>query len=140
MPLIFLLFIPTGAFAQKTGPPGDQIILSDGKVLQIEVVRTPAERARGLMFRSSLPEDQGMLFIFERSEKHSFWMKNTLISLDIIWMDSQKRIIHIQPQVPPCKQDPCPLYGPPGKSLYVLEVNAGIADRLKLRTGMPLAF
>ena len=81
-----------------------------------------------------------MLFVFERPDKYSFWMKNTLIPLDIIWMDSRKRIIHIQPRVPPCKQDPCPQYGPPGESLYVLEVNAGIADRFKLRTGMPLEF
>jgi uncharacterized membrane protein (UPF0127 family) len=114
--------------------------LPDGRPLQVEIARTSMERSRGLMFRTDLPEDRGMLFIFERPGKNQFWMKNTLIPLDILWMDDRKRIIHIAYQVPPCQLDPCPMYGPSADSHYVLEVKAGVAHKRGLRIGMPLQF
>jgi len=106
----------------------------------MEIARTTTEQMRGLMFRTFLPEDHGMLFIFKHPGNNRFWMKNTLIPLDIIWMDEKKKIIHIEYQVPPCKMDPCPVYGPTMESLYVLEVNAGVAHRRDLQIGTRLRF
>lgn len=92
---------------------------------QVEVVQTEEDVQKGLMFRSALEENSGMLFIFKDNRRHSFWMKNTLISLDMIWMDHTRKIIHIEENVPPCKADPCPTYTPAESASYVLEVNAG---------------
>ena len=138
--LVFLVATTALTFGQEPVTSTVPLILPDGKPLQVEIVRTPMERARGLMFRATLPEDYGMLFIFEHPGKNQFWMKNTLIPLDILWMDDRKRIIHIEYQVPPCTLDPCPLYGPLGDSHYVLEVKAGVAHKRGLRIGMPLRF
>ncbi len=138
--LIFLVATPALTFGREPTPLTVPLTLPDGKPLQVEIARTPTARARGLMFRATLPEDYGMLFIFERPGKNQFWMKNTLIPLDILWMDDRKRIIHIAYQVPPCKLDPCPLYGPTADSHYVLEVKAGVAHKRGLRIGMPLRF
>ncbi|MBI3611149.1 MAG: DUF192 domain-containing protein [Nitrospirae bacterium] len=137
--LIFFLLIAVSGRGQEPAPT-TSLALPDGKTLRVEIARTPVEQARGLMFRATLPEDHGMLFIFDRTEAHRFWMKNTLIPLDIVWMDQRKRIIHIEYQVPPCKRDPCPVYGPSAESLYVLEVNAGVAQKGGLRIGTALPF
>ncbi len=109
-------------------------------VIQVELAQSPKEHALGLMGRSRLPPDHGMLFVFEEDNLHFFWMKNTLLALDMIWLDSEKRIVYIQENVPPCEKDPCPTYRPLIKSLYVLEVNAGIAQRHGLKIGMTLKF
>lgn len=90
---------------------------------------------RGLQFRGSLDSYSGMLFIFPQSRRHSFWMKDTLIPLDMIWMDHGRKIVHIEHDVPPCREDPCPVYTPPQEALYVLEVNAGTAGALGLQLG-----
>lgn len=116
------------------------VTFPDGTAIQAELARTPKERAAGLMGRKSLPLNRGMLFVFEQLGLHFFWMKDTLLPLDMAWLDSDKRILHIEEQVPPCKKDPCPAYGPPMKSLYVLEVNAGVAQRLGLSVGAFLRF
>jgi len=91
----------------------------------IEIADDESERARGLMFRQDLGENEGMLFIFDQEEKHSFWMKNTLISLDIVWIDSRGKIVDISQNTPPCAGDPCPSYMPQKPAKYVLEVAAG---------------
>ena len=78
------------------------------------------------MFRESLPPDEGMLFLFEEEGAYSFWMKNTMIPLDMLWLDSGGRVVHIAHAVP-CVQDPCPHYTPAAKARYVLEVNGGYA-------------
>ncbi len=138
--LIFIIATAAVTYGQKPLPSTIRMTLPDGKPLEVEIARTPLELNRGLMFRTDLPEDRGMLFIFERPGKNQFWMKNTLIPLDILWMDDRKRIIHIAFQVPPCKLDPCPVYGPAADSHYVLEVKAGVAHKRGLRIGMPLRF
>jgi len=137
---IFLVAIASPIHGQEPAPSTLKMTLPDGQPLQVEIADTPMEQTRGLMFRTDLPEDHGMLFIFDRPGKNRFWMKNTLIPLDILWMDDRKRIIHIEYQVPPCKMDPCPAYGPSAESHYVLEVKAGVAHKRGLRVGMPLQF
>ncbi|HTN43959.1 MAG TPA: DUF192 domain-containing protein [Nitrospiria bacterium] len=138
--VIFLLAAVAAARAQEPAPSTVPLTLPDGKALRVEVARTEETRALGLMFRAALPEDRGMLFVFDRPGLYRFWMKNTLIPLDMVWMDERKRIIHIEYQVPPCKLDPCPVYGPAAECLYVLEVISGVASREHLRVGQTVAF
>ncbi|HUK57408.1 MAG TPA: DUF192 domain-containing protein [Nitrospiria bacterium] len=140
--LSVMLLVATAAVVhgQESTASTMPLALPDGKTLRVEVARTPEEQTRGLMFRTALPEDRGMLFIFERPAEHLFWMKNTLIPLDMVWMDDRKRIIHIEYQVPPCQLEPCPVYGPSADSLYVLEVVSGTALREELRVGQTLTF
>jgi uncharacterized protein len=102
----------------------------NGHTIEAEIAETPAERAKGLMFREYLKEDSGMLFIFPNSGKHSFWMANTYIPLDILWINAEKQIVHIEENVPPCKETGnikaiCTQYKPTKDAKYVLEVNAG---------------
>jgi uncharacterized protein len=107
---------------------------------EIELASTAAEMALGLMHRTHLEADRGMLFIFSESTIHPFWMKNTLIPLDMIWMDHARRVVHIEEVVPPCTADPCPRYTPSHESLYVLELNAGEVKRIDLQVGDQLEF
>jgi len=111
-----------------------RIYLPNNETITAELAITPEERALGLMFREKVNDDQGMLFVFEEEDIHSFWMKNTLIPLDILWLDENKRIVHIEEHVPPCKADPCPSYGPSMPALFVLELKDGrvAANGLKL--------
>jgi uncharacterized membrane protein (UPF0127 family) len=91
------------------------------------------------MFRKSLSDNQGMLFVFEREDSYSFWMKNMLIPLDIIWIDKDKRIVDIKTDVLPCK-DSCQGIMPQENSRYVLEVNAGFVEKNKVRIGDKVDF
>ena len=106
----------------------------------LELAITPEQRNQGLMFREELAPDDGMLFIFEEEDRHCFWMKNTLIALDMIWLDTKKEVVHIAKSVPPCKTKTCPSFCPDKKAKYVLEVNAGTCDSLRLRVGDSLLF
>jgi uncharacterized membrane protein (UPF0127 family) len=117
----------------------DQVCFKD-ICFDVEVVRTSPERERGLMFRPSLDPRRGMLFVFTQSAHHRFWMKNTLIPLDMIWLDHARRVVHIAPNVPPCKIDPCPTYGPENPAIYVLELNAGQAEKIGLALGVRMDF
>ena len=114
--------------------------LPSGAMLNVEIADTPLLLQRGYMFRETIPDGEGMLFFMGTLGLHSFWMKNCLTALDIIWMDEQWRIVDIAPKAPPCKEDPCPLYAPMRKSLYVLEVGPGSAARLGLKLGDPISF
>jgi len=110
-----------------------KIYLPDGRSVTAELAVSDEERQRGLMFREKLQLDQGMLFVFEKESPYAFWMKNTLIPLDMLWIDKDRRIVHIWRNVPPCKEDPCPSYGPDRPGLYVLELAAGASDRFGLK-------
>ncbi|MDQ3961908.1 MAG: DUF192 domain-containing protein [Thermoproteota archaeon] len=101
----------------------------------VEVPDDREEFARGLMFRSHLPWNAGMLFAFHEEEPRRFWMKNTLIPLDMIFIDSSSKIIDIKENVPPCKQEECPTYPSREPAQYVLEVNAGFVQEKGIRIG-----
>ena len=81
-----------------------------------------------------------MLFFFPQSGEYPFWMKNTLIPLDMIWIDDQRRIAHVTSNVPPCKADPCPNYPPNANAKYVLELAAGVAAKHHLAKDQTLRF
>ncbi len=106
----------------------------------VEIVSTGESLQRGLQLRTSLPLDAGMLFAFPSESKHAFWMKDTLIPLDMIWINYSHRIVDIRTQVPPCQADPCPVYAPSQNALYVLEINAGVSETMGLKIGDELIF
>lgn len=101
------------------------VFFPNGVKITAELAVTIEERQRGLMFRESIASDQGMLFIFEEEGIHSFWMMNVKFPIDILWLDREKRIVHIEYSAPPCKKMPCPSYEPKLPSMYVLELKAG---------------
>ena len=112
-----------------------------GQRYRVEVADTDAERELGLMFRDELPAGRGMLFIHEREEPQAYWMKNTRIPLDILYFDDARRLVAQQRDVPPCSLgDACPPYPSDAPARYVLELNAGEAQRLRLRDGAQLRF
>jgi uncharacterized membrane protein (UPF0127 family) len=107
----------------------------------IEIADDDAERARGLMFRDTLPADHGMLFIHDTEEPQAYWMKNTRIPLDILYFDDDRKLVAQQRDVPPCSLgDGCPSYPSDAPARYVLELNAGEATRLQLKDGIELRF
>ena len=101
------------------------VFLPNGVEITAELVNTEADRQRGLMFREGINPDQGMLFVFEKEDIHAFWMKNMKFPIDILWLDKNKRIVHIEKNVPPCSEEPCPSYPPGLPAVYVLELKAG---------------
>ena len=105
------------------------------RCVSVEVAQNEKDLMRGLQFRNSLSENAGMLFIFPQSGIYDFWMKDTLIPLDMIWLSDDRYVIYIAAHVPPCQKDPCPTYGPQKQSRYVLEINADKADRFNIHVG-----
>lgn len=113
------------------------VILPDGNMIKVEIAKTQAQAERGLMFRESLPEDSGMLFIFPKDKIQSFWMKNTLIDLDIIFIDSQGAIVNIAENMPHSyigapEEEVAQAFG---WGQYVLEINGGLAQKHNLKPG-----
>jgi|GEM_PF-436931 len=106
----------------------------------VEIADEPAEQRRGLMFRRDLAPDHGMLFVFEREARYGFWMKNTLIPLDMIWLDSKKQVVFIQENAVPCPAEACESYQPSKAARYVLELNAGTARQIGLNIGDQMRF
>ncbi len=113
--------------------PGSEVCFMDS-CFAVETATTLPEQAYGLMYRDSLPAGRGMLFVFEDEDVHKFWMKNTYIELDIIWMDRSGRVIHVEHEAKPCNET-CPSLGPDSSSRYVLEVPGGTARNLGIGTG-----
>ena len=145
----FLLMLAL-ACAQRTPAPSpattmaaasaQRIVFPDQFVVAVEVASDEETRSQGLMYRDHLADDRGMIFLFTQPGEYPFWMKNTLIPLDMIWMDSQHRIVHIAHDVQPCKADPCPNYPPNAQASSVLELAAGVAARHHLANGNVLRF
>ncbi|MFN4280954.1 DUF192 domain-containing protein [Thermosynechococcus sp.] len=102
--------------------------------IQLEVARTPAQQQLGLMFRSHLPKDRGMLFPLSPPQVASFWMKNCLIPLDLIFLRDGK-VVAIAPEAPPCPALPCPTYESGVAVDAVLELAGGRAAELGLKVG-----
>jgi len=114
---------------------GFAAITITGKAIQAEIADTAAKRAKGLMFRQELAEEQGMLFVFEQEQEVSFWMKNTLIPLDLIFLDKDLKIVDIKQDFQPCKTDSCLVYSSKQPAKYVLEVNSGFIKANDIKIG-----
>ena len=112
-----------------------RVITEGGTELAVEIAGTPEQRARGYMFRERVGPEDGMLFLFEEEGIHPFWMKNTKMPLDIIWIGGDGVVVFVAPRVPPCTADPCPEVQPMGRARSVLELASGRASELGVRPG-----
>lgn len=101
--------------------------------INVQIATSSQEKARGLCCREKLPENSGMLFVYKKPGNYRFWMKDTKIPLDIYWIDSQKKVVHIEPNVRP-ESYPND-FGTNIPSNYVLETNAGFAEAHKVHVG-----
>ena len=123
--------------AESPEKPSPKVVF-EKKSFEVELARSGSEILRGLMFRKSLCKNCGMLFIFKDSSPRSFWMKNTLIPLDIVFIGENYEIVNISKAVP-CKKEPCKIYRSKSPAKYVLEVNIGefkkedIGKRLEIK-------
>ena len=109
-----------------------------GASFKVEVVQDQLSRNKGLSRRESLPEGEGMLFVFDRPAMYPFWMKDMNFSIDIIWMDSEKQVVHMEREVSP---ESFPnSFAPQEPSLYVLEFNSGFIDQYNISLGDQIDF
>lgn len=143
---IIIIILGSGLFlfygnelqAYFSRPMGKSTVILDNVKLNVDVAKTNAERARGLSSRENLGDNEGMLFIFERPEHYTFWMKSMKFSIDIIWVNDGK-VVDITPNVPVPGQDirlsDLPRYAPSEPAQYVLEVKAGFAREHGIKKG-----
>jgi len=141
--VIFMLVLAGGLASELIS--SERTSLSDnrtqiyfqGHVLNVHIANTPKERQRGLMFREELGENEGMLFVYEEEDYRSFWMKNTLIPLDIIFLNAEKEVINVETARPEPNVSDSNLmtYGSERPAKYVLEVNAGFAEDFSVSEG-----
>ncbi len=133
--IIFFLFVTK----LISTPRFISILIGEDEFL-VEIADTDKKKALGLMFRKEIPDNFGMLFVYSIEDYRGIWMKNTLISLDLIYLNSAKEIIEIIYNVPPCKKDPCKTYISEGKAQYVLELKGNRAKSLNLKKGDRIFF
>ena len=116
---------PAALFLTPAGP----------KKVLLEVADTDRERSRGLMFRTRLGKDRGMLFVFDEPGQPGFWMKNTYLELDILFLSADGTIVDLFEELSPCPMDPCPSYAPRAPARYALEVAGGFVAHHAVRRG-----
>jgi uncharacterized protein len=145
--LVVLSFLGGCGGATKTATMDDlytrELRLPDGVKLRAEVATKPFEMARGLMFRDVLPEDRAMLFVYGQSGQYPVFTYQVRIPIDAIWLDQNRIINEVVPDIPPCKSTSarqCPQYGGTFRSLYVIELKAGTAAKHRLKAGDRLDF
>jgi len=132
--------VPQPASQSAEKPAVIALTLPSGKVLQTEVMVRDEDRQMGLMFRPSLPQDHGMLFLFGQPGFPGIWMKNCKFPIDILWLDNEHKVVHVEQAVPPCRKEPCAVYQPLRQASFVLEINANQARREKADVGSTLKF
>jgi uncharacterized membrane protein (UPF0127 family) len=136
--------------APKPEPPAEPVFQKEGELifrspdgqknltrLEIEIADDSYQRAQGLMFRKSMPDTRGMLFTFETAEEQSFWMRNTYIPLDILYINDKLEVVSIQKNCATLSDKPLPS-GKPAQ--YVVEINAGLSDKLGIKPGSKVAW
>lgn len=131
----------SGLFLSGCGNASEHWVELNGQRFQVEIADDDGERARGLMFRDRMDANRGMLFIHEREMPLAYWMKNTRLSLDILYFDDERKLVSQQRDVPPCSSgNRCPPYPSDAPARYVLELNAGQAAKMGLKDGAELSF
>lgn len=139
-PALFVAMLACPACATPPAVTARPAVTLEGYRFTVEIAITPAEQEHGLMDRTSMPADHGMLFVFPDSQPRTFWMKNTLIPLDMLFFDATQHLVTIQANAQPCEADPCQLYPSNMPARYVLELNAGTAAKLGVRKGDVITF
>ena len=137
--LILLIIIVAGVvvFFSIPAPEQGAYVQVNSTRINVEIADNFEERAKGLMFRDRLPENVGMLFIFENEGNYPFWMMNMRFNIDMIWIGSDGNVVYIVKDVPPCSAS-CKVIDPNSDARYVLEVDAGFADRYGIIEGSTL--
>jgi len=130
----FFIFFLTGLVCTACMAKGPYVTLKNERFI-VELAETQEKQALGLMFRDQLPDDHGMLFLFPGEAMRSFWMKNTRIPLDIFYFDEELKLVSVAENTKPCRTQRCPSYPSAGPARYVLELNAGKAAELGVKTG-----
>ncbi|MGH7998542.1 MAG: DUF192 domain-containing protein [Brasilonema sp.] len=125
---------PSTKSAAQQLPISAVAMIPDGTKIQLEVAQTPQQQQMGLMYRSTLPDNRGMLFQFPSPIKAGFWMKNVPVPLDMVFMLDGK-VQYIAASVPPCNSDPCSTYSPQTAFNQVIELRSGRAAQLGLKVG-----
>lgn len=137
--ITFMLLVLSGFIYCSPGVKMIPLYIGSEKFV-VEIADTFEKHRTGLMFRQSIPDDFGMLFVHNREEYRSYWMKNCLVNLDIIYLDKNKQIINIHIAAPPCKMEPCKGYPSERPAQYVLELRANRAKELNLKPGDTIFF
>jgi uncharacterized membrane protein (UPF0127 family) len=141
MRVLVLVALFSSIFASGCGGAQEPWVEIGGKRYTVEIADDDKERAQGLMFRDAMDTDRGMLFIHDEQMPLAYWMKNTRIPLDILYFDENRKLVSQRRDVPPCSLgNRCPPYPSDAPALYVLELNAGQAEALKLEDGAELTF
>jgi uncharacterized membrane protein (UPF0127 family) len=117
----------------QTLPISAQVKVGD-QTIGLEVAKTEQQQATGLMYRKQLEDNRGMLFAFHPPRPVGFWMKNCLISLDMVFLRDGK-VVAITHNAPPCQKEPCPVYGPAVNVDQVIELRGGRAKELGIKQG-----
>jgi len=113
----------------------------NGYNVTMAIASTDEQRIRGLSGSEKLNENQGMLFLFDKPSKQGFWMNKMNFPIDIVWLDSNNKVIHIEKQLEPCKIFlACPVYNPQVDALYVVELRSGFADSHSIKNEMIINF
>ena len=129
--IVILLF-------RKTSKKYTTVKINDVSV-RAEISESLIERSKGLMFKKSLPDNEGMLFVFDKEGYHRFWMMNMSFPIDIIWIDNEKKVVHIVKDAKPCGLI-CNSYAPEKEAKYVLEVNANFTTKNKINVDTKVIF
>ena len=136
---IAALLLVLSSAACSAVPEWAVAVFPSGREFSLEIAADPADRQRGYMFRERVGPNEGMLFVFETSQPHGFWMKNCKVALDLIWLDEQFRVVDMALRMPPCPEEgECPMIQPLRAARYVLEVAGGTVDAEGLRRGQRL--
>jgi hypothetical protein len=128
----FVLLTPFAGRAMELGTLSIETAAGGTHAFDVEIVSTPQEMAVGLMFRQQMAPDAGMLFVYPSARETSFWMKNTLLPLDMLFVGDDGIIHHIAERTVPLSTTPVPSHGP---TRAVLELNGGTSDRLGIAAG-----
>jgi uncharacterized membrane protein (UPF0127 family) len=112
----------------------------NGVPLVADVAITSEQRSKGLAVKDTLAENESMLFVFSKANNYPFWMKNMKFPIDIMWLDTDRYVIHIEHSLEPCESDACPLYTPDDKAQYVLETVAGFAKKYNVTENTVVEF
>lgn len=139
--LIFLAAAAFAANAENLDSKSPQILTLVNQQLDIgvEIAYSPAQRELGLMHRTSLGENRGMLFVHPVAEPLKVWMKNTLLPLDVLFLTEDGSIAAMLENLPPCRSDPCPIYDSVEPAKFMLELNAGFIGKHGLKIGEPVS-
>ena len=137
--IIFVLILGS-VFLSHAENKSSHKVCFNGYSFNVELAVTESERGKGLMFRNHLAKENGMLFVYKNEGVYSFWMRNTKIPLDMIWINGEKQVVFIKENASPCGKDKCIMIYSDKSAKYVLEVNSGSVEKIGLKVNDKLSF